>query len=467
MYYMANLFYRMLFSIVCFLCFACEISAVVPNAKTVVTAQKIVKTEYGDVSVGILIPDRGMADPHVWIEDGTLYMMCGHDKSWEPVNTWIMDRWELWSTKNLTEWTYEYTIEPTDTYIGNNPNCWAGDLAERSGKYYWFFSNRNISTGVMEADRITGPYKDVLGKPLLPSGIIKGHPYDPEIFIENGVYTICFGAGTYYMATLADDMHSLVDTPKAIKVLKDGKHVSMGDKSTLFKRDGWYYLLSGGRYAMSKELYGPYDYKGSFGGGGHNSVFQWKGKWYMVHETGDTNIFYRGIGLQPLYFNEDGTIYLAKKRAVHPGNGRDYTFTASQMGWRALDGTSLRWSDKGFIEGRINGKNAVIGSAVFLWCDVEKLDCISLELTNNTESNTMRIGVATHDDVPLFWDKYSPDVKSDEFKYVTVPIKKGFQKITLPIDEFKGLKNRLMQVRIEPASDALDGEWKLDNIIIR
>ena len=78
---MVNLFYRKLLSFVCFLCIVCKFSAVVPNTKTVITAQKIVKTEYGDVSVGILIPDRGMADPHVWIEDETLYMMCGHDKS--------------------------------------------------------------------------------------------------------------------------------------------------------------------------------------------------------------------------------------------------------------------------------------------------------------------------------------------------------------------------------------------------
>ncbi|MFR9514626.1 MAG: hypothetical protein SNH64_04715, partial [Rikenellaceae bacterium] len=81
-------------------------------------AQKVVKTEYGDISIGILIPDRGMADPHVWVENGRLYAFCGGDQSWEPVNTWIMDRWELWSTADLINWQHELTVHPTETYIG-------------------------------------------------------------------------------------------------------------------------------------------------------------------------------------------------------------------------------------------------------------------------------------------------------------------------------------------------------------
>lgn len=438
------------------------------DKKEKIKAQKVVTTEYGDKSVGILIPDRGMADPHVWIENDRLYMMCGHDKSWEPSNTWIMDRWELWSTDDLLNWTYEYTINPTDTYIGNQPNCWAGDLAERDGKYYWFFSNRNIDTGVMCADKITGPYKDLLGKPLLPSNIIKGNPYDPEIFVENGIYTICFGAGIYYMATLAKDMRSLSSKPKEIKIIdKDGNRVFMGDKSTLFKRGEWYYLLSGGMYAMSKNLYGPYDYIGTFGGGGHNSIFLWKGHWYMVHENSDTNIFYRGIGLEPLYFNNNGLIKLAKKRAVHPGNGRDYTFTTSQMGWRAEKGTTLDWNNKGFISGEVSDKSASIVSAIFLWCDVNNLKSVSLDFTNNSEAKFFRIGIATHDDIKGFWSKYSVDVNDKYFSYVTIPINVGKQKIDIPISDFKNMKNRVMQLRIEPICDSVSGTWEIDNLIIR
>ena len=163
-----------------------------------------------------LFPGYGFTDPHVWEENGRLYLFMGHDESWKTNDTWRMNRWEIWSSDNLRDWTYENKILPTATYIGDNPNCWAGDIVERNGKYYWYFSNRNTNTGVTVADKITGDYKDPLGKPLLPEGIVKSHPYDPEIFVENGKYYIIFGAGTYFIAELGDDMISLKTKPKNI-----------------------------------------------------------------------------------------------------------------------------------------------------------------------------------------------------------------------------------------------------------
>lgn len=436
--------------------------------KEIVKAQKVVITEFGDPSFGLLIPDRGMADPHVWIENETLYVMCGHDKTWEPVNSWIMDRWEMWSTKDLVNWSHEYTLYPIQTYIGDKPQCWAGDLTKRNGKYYWFFSNCYFNTGVCIADKVTGPYKDLLGEPLLPSGIIDGSPYDPEIFVEDGVYTICFGAGVYYMATLAEDMKSIVTEPKAILVQNEkGETIAMDDKSTLFKRDDWYYLVAGGRYAMSKNLYGPYRYIGNFGVNGHNSIFKWKGQWYVIHENDDINPFYRGIGLQPLYFKEDGTIYLAQKRAVHPGEGENYNFTVSTMGWCALKGTTMEWNNKGFIEGVVSEYDAMIGSAVFLWNDMAKLKEISFDLTNDSDAQCASIGLATVKYEPWFWTVYSGEVKSEDCVFIDVPIKKGSQTISIPLSDFGNLNERLMQIRIKPTKNAVSGKWKIDNIILK
>ena len=153
------------------------------------------------LKIDVIVPEHGMADPHAWVENDTLFIICGHDKSWDAKGSFPMDRWEIWSTVDLKNWKFHRNILPTDTYIGDKPNCWAGDICERDGKYYWFFSNRNINTGVMVADTIDGEYKDLLGKPLLPKGIVPVHPYDPEIYIENDVYTICFGVNQYYMAT--------------------------------------------------------------------------------------------------------------------------------------------------------------------------------------------------------------------------------------------------------------------------
>lgn len=150
------------------------------------------------VDIPNLFPKRGLTDPHCIIDNGRLYLFGGHDNSWDTENTWVMDRWEIWSTANLKDWKLESKILPSETYIGDNPNCWAGDIIKKGDKYYWYFSNRNINTGVMVSDSPSGKFKDALGKPLLPEGIIDGHPYDPEIYEENGVYTMFFASGHYY-----------------------------------------------------------------------------------------------------------------------------------------------------------------------------------------------------------------------------------------------------------------------------
>ena len=57
-------------------------------------------------------------------------------------------------------------------------HCWAGDIAQRNGRYFWFFSKGNQETGVMAASAPEGPYSDVLGGPLL-------NPFDPSVFVED------------------------------------------------------------------------------------------------------------------------------------------------------------------------------------------------------------------------------------------------------------------------------------------
>ena len=93
------------------------------------------------VKVDVIVPEHGMADPHAWVENDRVYIICGHDKSWDPQSSFSMDRWEIWSSSDLINWEFHRKILPSQTYIGDKPNCWTGDICERDGKYYWFFSN--------------------------------------------------------------------------------------------------------------------------------------------------------------------------------------------------------------------------------------------------------------------------------------------------------------------------------------
>ncbi|GJM62443.1 family 43 glycosylhydrolase [Persicobacter diffluens] len=420
------------------------------------------------ISVDCIVPEHGMADPHAWVQNDSLYIICGHDESWEGKGSFRMDRWEVWSTTDLKNWNYHRSIYPKDTYIGDQPNCWAGDIVERNGQYYWFFSNRNINTGVVVADHITGEYKDLLGKPLLPSDIIPGHPYDPEIYEEDGVYTIIFGSGTYYMATLAEDMMSLETEPVAIRIEdENGKALTTPDKPTLFKRKDWYYLVYGDRYAMSKNLYGPYSFKGSFLSGGHTSFFEWQGQLYVLQENHDISAFFRGASLKPVYFNEDETVRIPKNDQWFPGPGRPWKFEKSTMGWNALNGTTL-YKGENRISGDISGKKAIIQSAPWLFTSTDGLSQIKIKLKNNTRANKMKVSLFTRDLSQRFWSEYTGQVDWEGEKWVEIPISamdSDYQTYIIPLDQFE-VKEKLMQLALIPAANAYDGKWEIEEVII-
>ncbi len=431
--------------------------------------KNISKIKQEVVSTDVIVPEHGMADPHAWVENDTLYVICGHDESWEGKGSFRMDRWEVWSTPDLKTWTHRRNILPANTYIGDHPNCWAGDVCERNGKYYWFFSNRNIDTGVVEAETITGEYKDVLGKPLLPADIVPVHPYDPEIYIEEDVYTICFGAGTYYMATLAEDMRSLITVPKPIEIrLENGKILRTEDKPTLFKRKDWYYLVFGSRYAMSKNLYGPYDFKGAFLSGGHTSFFKWHGQLYVLQENHDISAFFRGASLKPVFFNDDDTVKIPKSDRMYPAPGRPFKFINSTMGWKGVSGTDLSFKN-GVISGNLSSYNAMVTSAPWLYTLTDVCKEIEIKIKNESAATEFKIALFTRNKGKNFWrDTTQPNWEN--LQWVTIPISANdteFKNYKVSLSEFKGIQERLMQVGIQPAANTEKGKWFIDEVIVK
>ncbi|MEM9340173.1 MAG: family 43 glycosylhydrolase [Bacteroidota bacterium] len=419
------------------------------------------------VKVDLIVPEHGMADPHAWVENDTLWFICGHDKSWEPKGSFPMDRWEIWSSTDLKNYTYHNSILPQNTYIGDRPNCWAGDVTKRNGKYYWFFSNRNINTGVVVADKIDGTYKDLLGEPLLPGDIIPGHPYDPEIFEEDDVYTICFGTGEYYMATLSEDMKSLITEPRKIVLTdKNGAPYVAEDKPTLFKRNKKYYLVFGSRYAMADDLYGPYTFEGPFLSGGHTSFFDWHGQKYVLQENHDISAFYRGASLKPVFFNEDGTIRIPKSDRWYPGPGRSFHFKNSTMGWKALRGTNVYMSD-GKLTGNVSEPKALVQSASWLYTDTQGCTKVTIKLRNRSYASFLKIALFTRNKGGSFWREATEPVKWEEQDWVTLPISSNdteFKTYEISLSRFKEINEKLMQLAIQPAANTYNGTWEIEEI---
>ena len=283
-----------------------------------------------------IVPNVGLNDPHIHIFNDTAYVYASHDKS---INNdkFIMEDWWIWSSPDLVNWAKRSVLNPKETYIGKDfTRCWATDAAYKNGKYYFYFSEGNEQTGVVVGDTPVGPWKDVLGKPLLKSDMTPTHEYDMAVFEDNGEHYIIFGVWDYYIAKLNDDMISLAETPKRIEINNprgpynphgNNKKMPTDDKPFVHKYNGKYYLSWGCFYAMSDDLYGPYDYKDtvikedSFAEGydaptwpngvlqgRHGSFFEWHNQWYYIYcdisQTG--NRYFRDSFISYVHYKDNG-----------------------------------------------------------------------------------------------------------------------------------------------------------------
>ncbi len=289
-----------------------------------------------------VVANQGVNDPHIHIFGDTAYLYASHDKS-SRNDEFIMEDWQVWSSDDLVHWTLRSTLYPHQTYLRDQPgfaSAWATDVAEKNGQYFWYFSEGNRQTGVVVGDSPVGPWRDPLGEPLLRQDLTPTHEYDPGLYSEGDNRYIIFGVWDYHLAKLGEDMISLAETPRKIEIRGargpytltngtpfDGKLTD--DKPFLHKHGDLYYLSWGAFYATSKELYGPYDYRGvlitdeSFPTGlssptwptgpqqgRHGSFFTWHGQTYFAYcdisQSG--NRYFRDTFISFVHYRDDGSI---------------------------------------------------------------------------------------------------------------------------------------------------------------
>ncbi|AJR03370.1 family 43 glycosylhydrolase [Siansivirga zeaxanthinifaciens] len=258
-----------------------------------------------------LINVPGMADPHMLVVNDTCYVFTGHDVGYG-ISDWVMPDWRIFMSTDLQNWKHVGTISPKDNIMGEgNTNCWAGDIVSRNGKYYWYYSNRKLGTGVMVANRPEGPYIDALGGYLVDS-------FDPTIFVdEDGTPYIVYGEKGYKIARLKESMIELDEKPKDI-IINKTVHFPNTDKNSLHKHNGIYYLSCSGYFATSKNLYGPYETKGVVAKGygletnyAHGDFFIWKGDWYHTwcRYQNRSKDRIRDSYIAPTYYDDNGAMY--------------------------------------------------------------------------------------------------------------------------------------------------------------
>lgn len=283
-----------------------------------------------------LIKDHFNADPSALVVGDRVYVFPSHDikaPADYPRKDWFcMADYHVYSSDNLIDWTDHGKILDQKDVPWVDPkgySMWAPDCAEHNGKYYFFFpagAKRTANSfggnriGVAIADYPEGPYTPQATPMEGPRGI------DPCIFVDDD--------GTGYLVMpgisitkLNDDWLTLSEGEENRYTTPRGLLPSPGliEGPYLFKRGEYYYLTFPWArstevlaYCMSKNVLGPYEYKGVFfeewDNGcwtNHHSIIEFKNQWYIFYHHNDYSPEFdknRSMRADSLHFNADGTI---------------------------------------------------------------------------------------------------------------------------------------------------------------
>jgi len=267
------------------------------------------------------------ADPAPLVYRGTVYLFTSHDED-DGTGFHMLD-WKLYSSTDMVNWTEHGTIASLATFpwaVQSN-DAWAPQVVERDGKFYLYVpisvpgQPKNV-IAVAVADKITGPYKDALGHPLIAKA--KGY-IDPTVFVDDdGQAYLYWGNPNLWYVKLNKNMISY--SGDIVKV--DSKPENYQEGPWFYKRNGKYYMAyashccpEGIGYAMSSSPTGPWEYKGmimnsdSRSSGNHPGILDYKGSSYVFgfnyalnFALTDVHRERRSICLAKLTYNADGTI---------------------------------------------------------------------------------------------------------------------------------------------------------------
>ena len=266
------------------------------------------------------------ADPAALVQGDTLWLFAGHDLNGNQ-NGYVMKDWLVFSTTDMKHWTqYPVPLKVEDFKWAASKQAYAGHVAERNGKYYWYVSTNWCGIGVAVADRITGPYRDALGKPLLTNAdcFDSKHSWaciDPAVFIDDdGQAYLTWGNGQCYIVKLKDNM---IETEGEVKRIHIDESHPFTEAPWIHKHNGKYYLTYASEwpekiaYAVADHIEGPYEVKGvisEIAGNSnttHPAIVNFKGQWIFISHNGGlpTGTSYsRSIVMEPMEHNADGTI---------------------------------------------------------------------------------------------------------------------------------------------------------------
>lgn len=277
------------------------------------------------------------ADPEAIIYNNTYWIYPTFSAPYEE-----QIKFDAFSSKDLVHWTKHPSILDNMEVKWAKKAMWAPSVIENNGKYYFFFAANDVhpgeigGIGVAVADKPQGPYKDLLGKPLISDNINGAQPIDQFVFKDqDGSFYMYYGGWKHCnVVKLSPDFTQIIP-------FEDGsyyKEVTPQDYvegPMMFIKDGKYYFMwsEGGwtgpnykvAYAIADNPLGPFKRVNTIleqdpnvaTGAGHHSVIKVpnKDKYFIVYHRrplGKKSAHDRVTCIDELKFDSDGKILPVK-----------------------------------------------------------------------------------------------------------------------------------------------------------
>ena len=273
---------------------------------------------------------------------------------------WIYPTWsddydrqlffDAFSSPDLVNWTRHPRVLDVHAVSWAKRAMWAPAVVAKDGRYYLIFAANDIQSdretggiGVAVADHPSGPFHDLLGKPLVGAFHNGAQPIDQSVFRDDdGQYYLIYGGWKHAnIARLKDDFTGFIPFADG-SVFKEITPEHYVEGPMMFKRDGHYYLMwsEGGwtgpdysvAYAIGDSPRGPFRRIGKIleqhpsiatGAGHHSLLHTPDGRWYIVYHRrpkGETVANHRVVCIDRLEFDPQGRILPVKmtRQGVEP-----------------------------------------------------------------------------------------------------------------------------------------------------
>lgn len=246
---------------------------------------------------------------------------------------------DAFSSPDLVRWTKHPRILDTASIKWAKRAMWAPSVIKKAKKYYLFFGANDIQSdaetggiGVAVANKPEGPYKDLLGKPLIDKFHNKAQPIDQFVFRDtDGQHYLIYGGWRHCnIARLNADFTGFVPFEDGVtfREITPEKYV---EGPFMFRKNGKYYFMwsEGGwtgpdysvAYAIADSPLGPFKRIGKIlqqnpaiaRGAGHHSVIHdaKTDNWYIVYHRrplSEKDANSRETCIDRMYFDENGLI---------------------------------------------------------------------------------------------------------------------------------------------------------------